>query len=229
MRILIVEDYAPLLRSVAQGLQENGYAVDAAADGEEALNFLAAGPYDLVVLDLMLPKVHGLEVLRRMRADHDRQKDQAAVLLLTAKDQISDRVAGLDAGADDYLVKPFALEELLARVRALLRRRYDVKGNVLAIGDLEIDLIGRGVKRSGAPVVLSAREYALLEYLALRRDQVVTRAEIWQHVYDFASDPSSNVVDVYIGYLRRKLDDPFEKKLIQTRRGQGYLLGEGPG
>jgi DNA-binding response OmpR family regulator len=226
MRLLVVEDYAPLLRSVSQGLREEGYAVDAAADGEEALSCLAAGPYDLVVLDIMLPKVDGLEVLRRMRADKANQKDKAAVLLLTAKDQIPDRVAGLDAGADDYLVKPFAFEELVARVRALLRRRYDVKGSVISIGDLEIDTIGRGVKRAGTPIVLSAREYALLEYLALRREQVVTRAEIWQHVYDFASDPSSNVVDVYIGYLRRKLDDPFERKLIQTRRGQGYLLGE---
>jgi DNA-binding response OmpR family regulator len=226
MRLLVVEDYAPLLRSVSQGLREEGYAVDAAADGEEALSCLAAGPYDLVVLDIMLPKVDGLEVLRRMRADKANQKDKAAVLLLTAKDQIPDRVAGLDAGADDYLVKPFAFEELVARVRALLRRRYDVKGSVISIGDLEIDTIGRRVKRAGTPIVLSAREYALLEYLALRREQVVTRAEIWQHVYDFASDPSSNVVDVYIGYLRRKLDDPFDRKLIQTRRGQGYLLGE---
>jgi DNA-binding response OmpR family regulator len=169
----------------------------------------------------MLPKMDGLTVLRTLRE----KRNPAAVLVLTARDQLADRVTGLDAGADDYLVKPFELAELLARLRALIRRRYQVGETVIRIADLEVDTVARVVKRAAAPVSLSAREYALIEYLALRRDQIVTRAEIWEHVYDFASDPSSNVVDVYIGYLRRKIDADHEPKLIQTRRGQGYLLG----
>src|SRR2546421_7678111 len=222
MRILVVEDYEPLARSVSQGLREAGYAVDLSGDGEEGPWYAESTPYDAIVLDVMLPKLDGLAVLRRLR---DR-KNAAAVLILTARDRVSDRVTGLDAGADDYLVKPFAFTELLARLRAVIRRRYQVQEAVVRIADLELDTSARVVRRGGAPVVLSAREYALLEYLALRRGQVVTRAEIWEHVYDFASDPTSNVVDVYIGYLRRKIDQDRPLKLIQTRRGQGYLLGE---
>jgi len=221
MRVLLVEDYEPLARSVAQGLREAGYAVDRSADGEEGLWYAEANAYDAIILDVMLPKLDGLTVLRTLRE----KKNPAAVLILTARDRLADRVSGLDAGADDYLVKPFEFAELLARLRALIRRRYRVGEAVIRIADLEIDTGGRVVRRGGAAIQLSAREYALLEYLALRRDQVVTRAEIWEHVYDFASDPSSNVVDVYIGYLRRKIDDDREPKLIQTRRGQGYLLG----
>jgi DNA-binding response OmpR family regulator len=221
MRVLLVEDYEPLARSVAQGLREAGYAVDRSADGEEGLWYAEANAYDAIVLDVMLPKMDGLTLLRTLRE----KKNPAAVLILTAKDRLADRVSGLDAGADDYLVKPFEFDELLARLRALIRRRYRVGEAVIRIADLEVDTGARVVKRAGTAVQLSAREYALLEYLALRRDQVVTRAEIWEHVYDFASDPSSNVVDVYIGYLRRKIDDDREPKLIQTRRGQGYLLG----
>ena len=222
MRVLVVEDYEPLARSVAQGLREAGYAVDLAADGEEGLWFADSNPYDAIVLDVMLPKLDGLTLLRTLRE----KKNPAGVLILTARDRVADRVTGLDAGADDYLVKPFELAELLARVRAVIRRRYQVQEAVIRIADLELDTGARAVRRGGTSVVLSAREYALLEYLALRRGQVVTRAEIWEHVYDFASDPSSNVVDVYIGYLRRKIDQDREPKLIQTRRGQGYLLGE---
>ena len=221
MRVLLVEDYEPLARSVAQGLREAGYAVDRSADGEEGLWYAEANAYDAIILDVMLPKMDGLTLLRTLRE----KKNPAAVLILTAKDRLADRVSGLDAGADDYLVKPFEFDELLARLRALIRRRYRVGEAVIRIADLEVDTGARVVKRGGTAVQLSAREYALLEYLALRRDQVVTRAEIWEHVYDFASDPSSNVVDVYIGYLRRKIDDDREPKLIQTRRGQGYLLG----
>ena len=221
MRVLLVEDYEPLARSVAQGLREAGYAVDRSADGEEGLWYAEANAYDAIILDVMLPKLDGLTVLRTLRE----KKNPAAVLILTARDRLADRVSGLDTGADDYLVKPFEFAELLARLRALIRRRYRVGEAVIRIADLEIDTGGRMVRRGGAAIQLSAREYALLEYLALRRDQVVTRAEIWEHVYDFASDPSSNVVDVYIGYLRRKIDDDREPKLIQTRRGQGYLLG----
>jgi len=193
------------------------------ADGEAGLEYAQAAPYDAIVLDLMLPKLDGLSVLERLRlADH-----QAAVLILTARDTVPDRVKGLDLGADDYLVKPFAFEELLARLRALVRRRYESRDRVIRVGDLEIDTVARAVRRAERTITLSAREYALLEYLGRRRGHVVTRAEIWEHVYDFASDPSSNVVDVYIGYLRRKIDQGEGVKLIETRRGQGYRLGGG--
>jgi len=220
VRVLVVEDYEPLARSVAQGLREAGYAVDVSGDGEEGLWYAESNAYDAIVLDVMLPKLDGLSLLRKLRDG----KNAAAVLLLTARDSVTDRVAGLDAGADDYLVKPFAFDEMVARVRAIIRRRYQVQESVVRVADLEVDTSARVVRRAGATISLSAREYALLEYLALRRGQVVTRAEIWEHVYDFASDPSSNVVDVYIGYLRKKIDQEHEAKLIQTRRGQGYML-----
>jgi DNA-binding response OmpR family regulator len=220
MRVLVVEDFVPLRRSLCQGLRESGYAVDEAADGEEGLALAESAPYDAIVLDLMLPKLDGLTLLERLR----RTGHSAGVVVLTARDGV--RVRGLDLGADDYLVKPFAFEELLARVRAVIRRRYRSSQATIRVDDLEIDLGARRVTRAGKPVFLSAREYSLLEYLATRRGQVVTRAEIWDHVYDFASEPSSNVVDVYIGYLRRKLDDGDRPPLILTRRGLGYVLGE---
>jgi DNA-binding response OmpR family regulator len=222
MRILVVEDYAPLASSIVAAVREAGWAADHAADGEEALSFAEASKYDAIVLDLMLPKLGGMEVLARLRS----KGNDSAVLILTARDDVGDRVQGLDTGADDYLVKPFALAELLARLRALVRRRYQGATPSLKIGDLVIDTAGRTVQRAGKSITLSAREYAVLEYLASRRGQVVTRAEIWDHVYDFASEPSSNVVDVYIGYLRRKIDQGHDRRLIHTRRGQGYLLGE---
>jgi DNA-binding response OmpR family regulator len=222
VRILLVEDYGPLVRAVRQGLEEAGYAVDAATDGEAGLAYAEATAYDAIVLDVMLPKLDGLAVLQRLR----RRGAATPVLVLTARDGVEDRVKGLDLGADDYLVKPFAFAELLARLRALVRRRYGATENVVAVADLEIDTAARRVRRGGAPVELSAREYAVLEYLAARRGQVVSRAEIWDHVYDFASEPSSNVVDVYVGYLRRKIDDGHDVKLIHTKRGRGYLLGE---
>ncbi len=221
MRVLVVEDYAPLARSVSQGLREEGYAVDLAGDGEEGLLFAESNNYDAIVLDLMLPKVDGLTVLKRLRD----KGNPAAILILTARDGVSDRVSGLDAGADDYVSKPFAFEELLARLRAIIRRRYNHQDRTLRVADLEIDTVGRTVKRAARSVSLSAREYALLEYLVARSEQIVTRAEIWEHVYDFSADPSSNVVDVYIGYLRKKIDLDHPVKLIHTRRGQGYMLG----
>jgi DNA-binding response OmpR family regulator len=222
MRLLLIEDYLPLVRSVSQGLREAGYAVDTAMDGEAGLACAQATAYDAVVLDLMLPRLDGLTVLERMRS----QRNAAPVLILTARDRIEDRVRGLDLGADDYLAKPFAFAELLARVRAIIRRRYQSSSSTIRVGDLEIDTTARVVRRRGTAIVLSAREYALLEYLAARRGQVVTRTEIWEHVYDFAAEPGSNVVDVYIGYLRKKLESGQGKKLIHTRRGQGYVLGE---
>jgi DNA-binding response OmpR family regulator len=220
MRALVVEDYAPVRAAVVEGLAENGFAVDSASDGEEGLWLADQNPYDVVVLDLMLPKLDGLSLLKKLRANGS----TTPVLLLTAKDGVDDRVRGLDTGADDYLVKPFALAELLARVRALVRRRYDIRDPIIRIDDLEIDTTKRIVKR-GDVIVLSAREYALLEYLAVRTGQLVTRTEIWEHVYDFNSEAHSNVVDLYIGYLRKKLERDGSAKLIHTRRGQGYVLG----
>jgi DNA-binding response OmpR family regulator len=216
---LIIEDYLPLSKSLGQGFREAGYAVDLARDGEEGLAFAEAHPYDAIVLDLMLPKLDGLGVLARVRSAGD-----TPVLILTARDAVEDRVQGLDLGADDYLVKPFAFAELLARVRVMIRRRYRASASTLCIADLEIDSGARIVRRAGATIALSAREYALLEYLAARRGQVVARSEIWAHVYDFASEPSSNVIDVYIGYLRKKIDQEHALKLIRTRRGLGYVL-----
>ena len=222
MRLLVAEDYQPLLRSLRQGLQEAGYSVDACAEGRGALELAQATPYDAIVLDLMLPGLDGLSIVRRLR-----QSGAAIpVLLLTARDQVADRVAGLDAGADDYLVKPFAFAELLARLRALVRRGYGETTHCLRIADLEVDTRARTVRRAGREIVLSAKEYALLEYLLARRGQVVSRSDIWTHVYDFASEPASNVIDVYIGYLRKKLAHPGAPALIHTRRGQGYVLGE---
>jgi len=222
MRVLLVEDYAPLCKAVAQGLQEAGFAVDVAADGEEGLWYARSSDHDVIVLDLMLPRMDGLTILKTLR----REGRAAEVLILTARDALEDRVAGLNAGADDYLVKPFAFDELLARVRALVRRRYEAKSPVIRVGDLEIDTGGKAVQRCGESVELTAREYALLEYLAVRAGQLVTRTDIWEHVYDFSSDAQSNVVDVYIGYLRKKIERPGQVRLIHTRRGQGYVLGE---
>jgi DNA-binding response OmpR family regulator len=206
---------------LSQGLREAGYAVDVAPDGEAALALARATPYDGILLDLMIPKVDGLTVLQRLRAGGS----SAGVLVLTARDQVADRVTGLDLGADDYLAKPFSFDELLARLRAVIRRRYQAPSNVLRVDDLEVDASARAVRRAGRPIALSAREYGLLEYLAMRRGQVVTRAEIHDHVYDFAAEPGSNVVDVYVGYLRKKIDEGQAVKLIQTHRGLGYSLG----
>lgn len=222
MRLLVVEDYVPLRKALVQGLGEAGFAVESAGDGDEALRYAGSTAYDVIVLDLMLPRVDGLSVLRRLRAGGH----AAAVLILTARDALEDRVRGLDAGADDYLVKPFAFEELLARVRALIRRKYESKAPVVRVADLEIDTVARTVRRAGQPVELTANEYALLEFLAMRAGEVVTRAEIWEHLYETLSAPESNVIDVYIGYLRRKLEEGGRPRLIRTRRGQGYMLGE---
>ncbi len=222
MRILVIEDYAPIRDSVTEGLRDAGYAVDSTGDGREGLWYAESNEYDVIILDLMLPGIDGWSILRTIR----RQKRSACVLILTARDQLEDRVQGLDAGADDYLVKPFAFEELLARVRTLVRRRYDQQDPVIRIGDLEIDTARKAVRRGRRDIELTAREYALLEYLATRNGELVTRTDIWEHVYDFHAESRSNVVDVYIGYLRRKIEFPGSPKLIHTRRGQGYWIGE---
>jgi DNA-binding response OmpR family regulator len=221
MRVLVIEDYEPLRKSLTQGIEEAGFAVDASGDGAEGLWYARSHDYDAIVLDLMLPSLDGLSILSKLR----REGASAGILILTAKDTLADRVKGLDLGADDYLVKPFALAELLARLRALVRRKYDASDPIIRIDDLEIDTGGRTVSRGGRRIDLSAREYGLLEFLAMRAGRVVSRTDVWEHVYDFHCDPGSNVVDVYVGYLRRKIEGPGQAKLIHTRRGQGYLLG----
>lgn len=224
MRVLVVEDYVPLRKAVTRGLRNAGFAVDATGDGKEGLWHAESGEYDVIVLDLMLPGMDGLTVLRRLRE----AGRKTHVLILTAKSEVADRVEGLNLGADDYLVKPFAFEELLARVRALVRRSYEAKDPVIRVADLEIDTVARVVRRGGEPVKLTAHEYALLEFLALRAEEVVSRTDIWEHVYEFDAAARSNVVEVYIGYLRRKLERSGRPRLIHTRRGQGYVLGEPP-
>jgi DNA-binding response OmpR family regulator len=223
VRLLVVEDYAPLVRSLEQGLREQGYAVDVAFDGEAGFASASASTYDAIILDWMLPRLDGVSMLKALRA----RSIPTPVLMLTAKDTVGDRIFGLDAGADDYLIKPFALDELYARIRALIRRGYRAADGTIRIDDLEIDTAARRVTRGGEVVELSAREYALLEYLGHRKGHVVTREEIAEHLYDFSKEVSSNVIDVYIGYLRKKLDKDHERKLIATRRGLGYRLGDG--
>ncbi|MGA2440896.1 MAG: response regulator transcription factor [Tepidisphaeraceae bacterium] len=222
MRLLVVEDFQPLRESLVQGLREAGFAVDEATDGQTALWHARNGEHDVIILDIMLPKVDGLSVLRQLRE----RKCPSMVLFLTAKDTPQDRIDGLELGADDYLVKPFVFAELLARVRAMIRRKYETQATILRIADLEVDTTHRVVRRAGKPVDLSGREYALLEYLAHNIGRIVSRADIWQHVYDFNASPESNVVDVYIGLLRKKIERPDSPRLIHTRRGQGYLLAE---
>ncbi len=220
MRLLLVEDYPPLQKSVVKGLREAGFAVDVTGDGREALWYAESNQYDVIVLDLMLPGLDGLSILSRLRA----KGRQSHVLIITAKDAVADRVAGLNAGADDYLVKPFEFDELLARVQAMVRRSYHRKNPVMEIGPLRINTATQQVQRGDADLQLTAREYALLEYLAMRAGELVTRTDIWEHVYDFRSDATSNVVDVYVGHLRRKIDHEGESSLIETVRGRGYLL-----
>jgi len=221
MRVLLIEDYQPLRRSLEQGLREAGFSVDASADGEEGLWYAVTNAYDAIILDLMLPKLDGITVLERLRSAGNR----TPVMILTARDSVDDRVRGLDRGADDYLTKPFALAELLARLRVMVRRGYTRPETVLNIGYLTLDTAARSVAVAGEAVPLTAKEYALLELLARRSGELVTRQDIIEHCYDFAAEAGSNVIDVYIGYLRRKLEHPDRPRLIHTRRGQGYLLG----
>jgi DNA-binding response OmpR family regulator len=225
MRILVVEDERKVAAFVRQGLVEEGHAVEVAADGAAALEAVAEGPpFDLVVLDVMLPKRDGLDVLKSLRA----LRIQTPVLLLTARDGVADKVAGLDAGADDYLAKPFAFEEFLARVRALLRRGRGRAEPVLRLADLSLDPATRAVLRGSRRLSLTAREYALLEYFLRNTGRVLTRPMITQHVWGMDWDPESNIVDVYVGYLRRKVDADGEPRLLQTVRGAGYTLSAEP-
>jgi DNA-binding response OmpR family regulator len=220
MKLLLVEDHKPLARALKQGLEEEGYAVDLAADGEEGDYKARTSTYDVIILDLMLPKIDGITLLQNWRKSGINNH----VLILTAKGELGDKVRGLDLGADDYLTKPFEIDELLARVRALVRRKHDVKDPVIRIHDMEIDTAARSVTRSGQRIHLTPREYALLEFLAFHQGKVVTRPMIWEHLYDEEDENTSNVVDVYIRYLRNKIDRGFEPPLILTRWGEGYVL-----
>lgn len=220
MRLLLVEDYKPLQKSIAMGMREAGFAVDVTGDGEEGFWYANSNDYDVIILDLMLPKMDGLTILRKLRAN----KVSTHVLILTAKDQLDDRLEGLNSGSDDYMVKPFAFSELLARVQSLVRRKYKDKTPVVEIADLKVNTLSQQVWRHDEEIILTQREYTLLEYLLRRRGEVVSRTDIWDHVYDFHSSATSNVVDVYIGYLRKKLHKKELPPLIHTIRGKGYTL-----
>lgn len=220
MRILLIEDDYPLNAIITKRLNEEGHAVDSCLEGESGLDYAQAMEYDCIVLDLMLPKINGLQLLKTIRAQGNKSK----VLILTARDTIEDRVKGLDAGADDYLIKPFSFDELLARVRALTRRHGEIKSNVLSLADLTMNTNDHAVKRGGKTIVLTSKEYSLLECLLRNQGSILTRAQIVDHVWNFDFSNDSNIVDVYIKYLRRKIDKDFEPKLIHTMRGFGYVM-----
>src|SRR3989338_10214046 len=222
MRILVVEDEKKIADFIKRGLKEEGYAVDAAYDGEEGGFLAKTNQYDLIILDLMLPKIDGLTLCRKLRAEHA----AAPIIMLTARDAVKDKVAGLNAGANDYLAKPFAFEELLARVRAALRGKETSEPTRLEVADLEMDLLAHRVIRAGREIDLSNKEYALLEYLMRNAGAVVTRTMIAEHVWDLNFDTFTNVIDVYINYLRNKIDRGFKAPLLQTVRGRGYTLKE---
>lgn len=224
MRLLVVEDEIHLMDIIRRRLQKEHYSVDACADGQEALDYIEVTAYDAIVLDIMLPGISGLDILKSMRAAGNR----TPVLLLTARDSVEDRVRGLDTGADDYLVKPFAFEELLARIRVMIRRQTsgEVSGeiNVLEAADLRVDTKSHEVRRAGRLIELSSREYAVLEYMMRNQGTVLSRRNIEEHVWNYDYAGGSNMIDVYIRYLRKKLDDGFDRKLIHTVRGSGYVL-----
>lgn len=220
MRILVAEDERDLNEILCKKLRSEDYCVDGCFDGEEALDYLASVDYDAVILDIMMPKRSGLEVVEQLR----RQGNQTPVLFLTARDSIDDRVTGLDAGADDYLVKPFAFDELLARLRVMTRKRGGERSNLFTIDDLTLDIRSKRVERGGVELKLSAKEYALLEYLIRNKGVVLSRIQIEENIWGFDYEGSSNIVDVYIRYLRRKIDKDHPTKLIHTIRGSGYVL-----
>jgi heavy metal response regulator len=220
MRILVIEDEKKIADFIKRGLKEEGYAVDTARDGEEGCFLAKTNDYDLIVLDIMLPKMDGISLCRKMREE----KINAPILMLTAMGAVKDKVIGLDAGADDYLTKPFAFEEFLARIRALLRKKDLPETAKLLIEDLELDLVTHKVIRANKEIPLTGREYALLEYLMRNIGTVVTRTMISEHVWDINFDTFTNVIDVYINYLRKKIDEGNKKKLIHTLRGRGYIL-----
>lgn len=220
MRILVVEDERDLNRVISKRLESEGYSVDRCFDGEEALDFIDVGEFDAIIMDIMMPRINGIEVLKQMRS----RNNITPVLLLTARDGIGDRVNGLDAGADDYLIKPFAFEELLARIRVMTRKASGNSTNVFSAADLTMDLNSHTVVRGDVNINLSAKEFEILEYLLRNKGIVLSREKIESHVWNFDYSGGTNVVDVYIRYLRKKIDDEFEPKLIHTVRGCGYVL-----
>lgn len=220
MRILVVEDERDLNRVISKRLESEGYSVDRCFDGEEALDFIDVGEFDAIIMDIMMPRINGIEVLKQIRS----RNNTTPVLLLTARDGIGDRVNGLDAGADDYLVKPFAFEELLARIRVMTRKASGNPTNVFSAADLTMDLNSHTVIRGDVNINLSAKEFEILEYLLRNKGIVLSREKIESHVWNFDYSGGTNVVDVYIRYLRKKIDDEFEPKLIHTVRGCGYVL-----
>lgn len=222
MRILVAEDEKDMNRIICKRLKEEGYSVDSCFDGVEVFDYLACAEYDAIVLDIMMPRIDGLQVLRKLRADNN----QIPVLLLTAKDRVEDRVTGLDAGADDYLVKPFAVQELLARIRVMLRKPASVKTTVYTLADLEVHTDTHQVIRANQELHLSAKEFSLLRYMIQNAGIVLSREKLEQHIWNYDFSGGSNVIDVYIRYLRKKIDDGFDKKLIHTIRGEGYVLRE---
>lgn len=222
MRILVVEDEKKVARFIQQGLEEEHYSVDAAYDGERGLLMAEAGGYDVIILDVMLPKKNGVDMVKALRE----RGDTTPVLMLTAKSSTEDKVTGLDSGADDYLTKPFAFAELLARVRSLLRRGSLEKTTVLTIANLELDTVAHKAKRGSQLVELTAREYALLEYFLRNKNRVLSRTLISEHIWDYNFDTGTNVIDVYVNHLRNKIDNGFEPKLIHTVRGVGYVMKE---
>ena len=224
MRVLVVEDEAQIADFISRGLTEQGYAVDIARDGDEAIDWTNVAGFDVIVLDVMLPQRDGFEVCRVLR----RQGTQTPILMLTARDSVEDRVTGLDSGADDYLVKPFAFVELMARIRALTRRDVPVAGRVLKVGDLKLDTTTLEVSRQDASIELTIKECRLLEYLMRHPNQVLTRTMIAERVWNYDFDNATNVIDVHIRNLRRKMDDPYAEKLIQTVRGAGYRISSPP-
>jgi DNA-binding response OmpR family regulator len=222
MRLLLIEDERKVADFVARGLRAERFAVDVAYDGQSGWEMASTVDYDLIILDLMLPGLNGTELLKRFR----RKGGNAAILVLTARDATTDKVENFEAGADDYLTKPFAFAELKVRVRALLRRQPSTRNNVLRVGDLELDRLGQQVRRAGKRIELTSKEYALLEYLASHAGRVLSRTMIIEHVWDESFEGLTNIVDVYVRHLRSKVDDPFPTKLIRTVRGAGYSIGE---
>lgn len=222
MRILLAEDEKDLNRIITKRLEKEGYCVDSCFNGEEALLFAETGEFDAIILDIMMPKMNGIDVLKQLRAE----KIDTPVIFLTAKDSVSDRVKGLDAGAEDYLIKPFAFEELLARLRVMIRKQAGKSTNVFELGDLVVDIAARTVKRGNDNITLSVREFDILEYLIRNAGTALPRERIENHVWNFDYSGGTNVVDVYIRYLRKKIDDPYDRKLIHTVRGVGYVLRE---
>lgn len=220
LRIILVEDEPSLLKIIEKRLKEEGYSVDTAKNGREAENYINSVQYDCIILDIMIPIVDGLTLLRKMRL----KKVLTPVLFLTAKDTIEDRVIGLDTGADDYLIKPFSFDELLARVRALLRRRDESRDIVLSMGDLKLNTITREAVRGNKLIELTSKEYSLLEFFLRNKNRILTKHQIAEHVWNYDFEYNSNIVEVYIRFLRRKIDDSFENKLIHTIRGVGYLF-----